>query len=136
VKDYHIHVYSQKSYVEAIVREFQNRGVENLRILLARAEKARDVLPNQLSALDAQWTKGFRLSHGSRDAHVTGAPPMWRKEPDLIPSPAPRRWITSLLWDCHGQRDADRQHRSCYLEDHSRAWPEVDIESRADDPGL
>ena len=54
IKDFHVHVDLQPSeYVaEAVVREFKKQGgVENLRILLARAEKARDVLPRELSAM-------------------------------------------------------------------------------------
>ena len=38
---------------EGLVREFRKIGIENLRILLARAEKARDVLPKELSAMGA-----------------------------------------------------------------------------------
>jgi uroporphyrinogen III methyltransferase/synthase len=39
---------------EAVVREFKKQGsIENLRILLVRAEKARDTLPKELSAMGA-----------------------------------------------------------------------------------
>lgn len=54
VKDFHLHVDLQPEefVAEALVREFKKQGgVENLRILLARAEKARDVLPKELSAM-------------------------------------------------------------------------------------
>src|SRR6202043_3888526 len=54
VKDFHPHVDLQPDefVAEAVVREFQKQGgVENLRILLVRAEKARDVLAKQLSGL-------------------------------------------------------------------------------------
>ncbi len=54
IKDFHLHVDLQPEefVAEAVVREFKKQGgVENLRILLARAEKARDVLPKELSAL-------------------------------------------------------------------------------------
>lgn len=54
IKDFHIHVdlQPQEFVAEALVREFKKLGgVENLRILLARAEKARDVLPKELSAM-------------------------------------------------------------------------------------
>src|SRR5438876_12057142 len=53
VKDFHLHVDLQPDefIAEAVVREFQKQGgVENLRVLLVRAEKARDVLRNHLSA--------------------------------------------------------------------------------------
>src|SRR5207249_12095748 len=45
---------------ESIVREFRKQGgMENLRILLARAEKARDLLSKELSALGAIVDEGF-----------------------------------------------------------------------------
>jgi uroporphyrinogen III methyltransferase/synthase len=56
VKDFHLHVDLQpKEFVaEDIVREFKKQGsFENLKILLVRAEKARDVLPKGLAALGA-----------------------------------------------------------------------------------
>lgn len=62
VKEFHLHVDLQpeKFVAESIVREFQKGGgVENLRILLARAEKARDLLPRELSALGAIVDEGF-----------------------------------------------------------------------------
>jgi len=62
VKDFHLHVDLQPEdfVAEAVVREFQKQGdVENLRILLVRAEKARDVLPKQLSALGAIVDEAF-----------------------------------------------------------------------------
>src|SRR5436309_6051491 len=52
VRDFHLHVDLQPEefVAESIVHEFQKQGgVENLRILLARAEKARDVLPGEWS---------------------------------------------------------------------------------------
>src|SRR4029077_15563842 len=54
VKDFHLHVDLQpKEFVaEEVVREFKNQGsIENLKILLVRAEKARDVLPKGLLGL-------------------------------------------------------------------------------------
>jgi uroporphyrinogen III methyltransferase/synthase len=56
VKDFHLHVDLQpKEFVaEDIVREFKKQGsLDNLKILLVRAEKARDVIPKGLSALGA-----------------------------------------------------------------------------------
>ena len=76
VKDYHIHVDLQPEefVAEAVVREFQKQGgVENLRILLARAEKARDMLPNQLSALGAIVDQGFAYRTVAETRDVTGA---------------------------------------------------------------
>ncbi len=62
VKDFHLHVELQPEQfvAEALVREFKKQGsVENLRILLARAEKARDVLPKELSAMGGIVDEGF-----------------------------------------------------------------------------
>ena len=62
IKDFHMHVDLQPEefVAESIVREFRKQGgVENLRILLARAEKARDLLPKELSALGAIVDEGF-----------------------------------------------------------------------------
>src|SRR6202790_3804872 len=76
VKDFHLHVDLQPDefVAEAVVREFQKQGgVENLRILLVRAEKARDVLAKQLSGLGAIVDEGlaYRTVPETRDA--TGA---------------------------------------------------------------
>jgi uroporphyrinogen III methyltransferase/synthase len=76
VRDYHLKVDLQPEefVAEAVVREFQKRGgVENLRILLARAEKARDVLPEQLIKLGAIVDQGvaYRTVPETRD--ITGA---------------------------------------------------------------
>src|SRR5437763_1086886 len=54
VRDFHLHVDLQPDefVAESIVREFPKQGgVENLPLLLARAEKARDMLPRELSKL-------------------------------------------------------------------------------------
>ncbi|HZR77761.1 MAG TPA: uroporphyrinogen-III C-methyltransferase, partial [Chthoniobacterales bacterium] len=62
VRDFHLHVDLQPEefIAEAIVKEFQSQGgVENLRILIARAEKARDVLPSELSRLGAIVDEAF-----------------------------------------------------------------------------
>jgi len=56
VKDLHLHVDLQPDefVAEAVSREFKKQGsAENLRILLVRAEKARDTLPKELSTLGA-----------------------------------------------------------------------------------
>ena len=56
VKDFHLHVDLQPEefVAEAIVREFKKQGsIENERILVVRAEKARDVLPKELSVAGA-----------------------------------------------------------------------------------
>jgi uroporphyrinogen III methyltransferase/synthase len=56
VKDFHLHVDLQPEefVAEAVVREFKKQGsIENERILVVRAETARDVLPKELSAAGA-----------------------------------------------------------------------------------
>jgi uroporphyrinogen III methyltransferase/synthase len=76
VKDYHLKVDLQPEefVAEAVVREFQKQGgVENLRILLARAEKARDVLPSELSALGAIVDQGFAYRTVPETRDITGA---------------------------------------------------------------
>ena len=62
IKDFHLKVDLQPDefVAESLVREFRKEGgVENLRILIARAEKARDLLPRELSALGAIVDEGF-----------------------------------------------------------------------------
>jgi len=72
IKDFHLKVDLQPEefVAESIVREFRKQGgVENLRILLARAEKARDLLPRELSALGAIVDEGlaYRTVPETRD---------------------------------------------------------------------
>jgi uroporphyrinogen III methyltransferase / synthase len=76
VRDFHLHVDLQPEefVAEAVVREFAKQGnIENLRILLAHAEKARDVLPKKLSALGAivDEALAYRTVPETRD--LTGA---------------------------------------------------------------
>ena len=76
VRDFHLHVDLQPEefVAEAVVREFQKQGgVENLRILLARAEKARDVLPKELSRLGAIVDEAFAYRTVPETRDVTGA---------------------------------------------------------------
>jgi len=76
VKEFRLHVDLQpEEYVaEAVVREFiKQGGVENLRILIARAEKARDVLPKQLSDLGAIVDEGFAYRTVPETRDATGA---------------------------------------------------------------
>jgi uroporphyrinogen III methyltransferase/synthase len=72
IRDYRLHVDLQPEefVAESVVREFRKAGgVENLRILLARAEKARDLLPKELSALGAIVDEGlaYRTVPETRD---------------------------------------------------------------------
>src|SRR5690348_2288083 len=76
VRDFHLHVDLQPEefVAEAVVKEFQKQGgVENLRILLARAEKARDVLPKELSKLGAIVDEGFAYRTVPETRDITGA---------------------------------------------------------------
>jgi len=62
IKDFHLKVDLQPEefVAESLAREFRTQGdIENLRILIARAEKARDLLPRELSALGAIVDEGF-----------------------------------------------------------------------------
>ena len=76
VRDFRLHVDLQPEefVAESIVREFQKQGgVENLRILLARAEKARDVLPKQLSEMGAIVDQGIAYRTVPETRDTTGA---------------------------------------------------------------
>jgi uroporphyrinogen III methyltransferase/synthase len=76
VRDFHFHVDLQPEefVAEAVAREFRKLGgIENLRILLARAEKARDVLPKSLSALGAIVDEGYAYRTVPETRDVTGA---------------------------------------------------------------
>ena len=62
LKEFHMHVDLQPEefVAESLAREFRKAGgIENLRVLLARAEKARDLLPRELMALGAIVDEGF-----------------------------------------------------------------------------
>ena len=76
VKDFHLHVDLQPDefVAEALVREFKKQGsIDNLRILLVRAEKARDVLPKELSAAGAIVDEGFAYRTVPETRDVSGA---------------------------------------------------------------
>jgi uroporphyrinogen III methyltransferase/synthase len=88
VKDFHLHVDLQPEefVAEAVVKAFQKQGsVENLRILLVRAEKAREVLPRELSGLGAIVDEAFAYRTVPETRDVTGARRRLAKEgADLI----------------------------------------------------
>ena len=76
VKDFRLKVDLQPDdfVAESLVRQFQKQGgVENLRILLVRAEKARDVLPQELTRLGAIVDQGFAYRTVPETFDVTGA---------------------------------------------------------------
>src|SRR6266568_4754004 len=76
VKDFHFHVDLQPDdfVAEAVVPEFKKQGsIENLRVLLVRAEKARDTLPKELSALGAIVDKAFAYRTVPETRDTSGA---------------------------------------------------------------
>jgi uroporphyrinogen III methyltransferase / synthase len=88
VRDFHLHVDLQPEefVAEGVVREFKKQGgVENLRILIARAEKARDVLPRELSKLGAIVDEAFAYRTVPETRDITGARQRFLEEgADLI----------------------------------------------------
>lgn len=75
-KDFHLHVDLQPDdfVAEAVVREFKKQGsIENLRVLLVRAEKARDTLPKELSALGAIVDEAFAYRTVPETRDTSGA---------------------------------------------------------------
>jgi len=88
VRDFHLQVDLQPSeYVaEAVVAEFQKEGsVENQRILLARAEQARDVLPRELTRLGAIVDEAIAYRTVQETEDASGALARFRTEgADLI----------------------------------------------------
>jgi uroporphyrinogen III methyltransferase/synthase len=76
VKDYHLKVELQpeESVAESVARSFQKQGdIENLRILVAQGEKARDVLPRLLSELGAIVDQGIAYRTVPETSDPTGA---------------------------------------------------------------
>lgn len=76
VKEFRLHVDLQPEefVAEAVARAFEKQGsVENLRILVVRPERARDVLPNKLSALGAIVDEGFAYRTVPETRDSTGA---------------------------------------------------------------
>jgi len=76
VKDFHLHVDLQPEefVAEAVVCEFKKQGsIENERILVVRAEKARDVLPKELSAAGAIVDEAFAYRTVPETRDISGA---------------------------------------------------------------
>src|SRR5215813_14188636 len=76
VKDFHLHVDLQPEefVAEAVVRAFKKQGsVENERVLVVRAEKARDVLPTELSASGAIVDEAFAYRTVPETRDTSGA---------------------------------------------------------------
>jgi uroporphyrinogen III methyltransferase / synthase len=76
VRDFHLHVDLQPEefVAEAVVREFKKQGsIENVRILVVRAEKARDILPKELSAAGAIVDEAFAYRTMPETRDTSGA---------------------------------------------------------------
>ena len=76
VKDFYLHVDLQPDefVAEAVVREFKKQGsIENERILVVRAEKARDILPKELSAAGAIVDEAFAYRTVAETRDISGA---------------------------------------------------------------
>jgi uroporphyrinogen III methyltransferase/synthase len=88
VRDFHLHVDLQPDefVAEGVVRAFQKDGsVENQRILLARAEQSRDVLPKELTKLGAIVDEAIAYRTVPETEDVSGAQARFREEgADLI----------------------------------------------------
>jgi uroporphyrinogen III methyltransferase/synthase len=88
VEDFHLHVDLQPEefVAEAVLREFEKLGgIENLKVLLARAEKARDLLPRELARMGAIVDEAFAYRTIPETSDVTGARHRFREEgADLI----------------------------------------------------
>jgi len=88
VKEFHLNVDLQPEefVAEALLKQFQKEGsIENLRFLLVRAEKTRDVLPRGLSALGAIVDEAFAYRTVPETRDTTGVRRQLAKEAaDLI----------------------------------------------------
>lgn len=76
VKDFHLHVDLQPEefVAEGLIRELQKLGsIENERVLIARAEKARDVLPRKLSEMGAIVDEALAYKTVAETRDQTGA---------------------------------------------------------------
>lgn len=76
VREFHLKVDLQPAefVAEAVVREFKKQGnLENLRILIARAEEARDLLPRELGTLGAIVDVAFAYRTVAESNDRTGA---------------------------------------------------------------
>jgi uroporphyrinogen III methyltransferase/synthase len=142
LRDFHLHVdlEPEEFVAESVVREFQKQGgVQNLRILLARAEKARDVLPRQLSDLGAIVDEGFAYRTVPETRDMTGARQRLLEEgADLITftssSTVENFMALGLPWPTGMQVASIGPVTSKTARDHGL---KIDIEARRHDiPGL
>ncbi len=137
MKDFHLHVDLQPEefVAEGVMREFKKQGsVENMRILLVRAEKARDVLPKELW-LQARSGRSIRVSHCSGDAgheRRTAATGAGRSRPYYV-----HKFFNCGKLFCSrpalAEGNAHRQHRTNHVKDSARQGYDVDVEARRHD---
>jgi uroporphyrinogen III methyltransferase/synthase len=76
VRDFHLRVDMQPEefVAEALLREFEKLGgIENLKVLIARAERARDLLPKGLAGMGAIVDEAFAYRTVAETSDVTGA---------------------------------------------------------------
>ncbi|MEO8351927.1 MAG: uroporphyrinogen-III C-methyltransferase [Chthoniobacteraceae bacterium] len=142
VNEYHLAVDLQPAeYVaEAVIAEFQKEGdVENLRILLARAEQSRDVLPRELTRLGAIVDEGIAYRTVPETDDVSGGLERFRAEgADLITftssSTAEHFMALKLPWPAELQTASIGPITSQTMRDLGLS---VDVEARSYDiPGL
>ena len=88
VKEYHLSVELQPEefVAEGVIKAFEKEGsVETLRILIARAEEARDVLPQELTKLGAIVDVAVAYRTVPETEDITGAIARFREEgADLV----------------------------------------------------
>ena len=83
VRDFHLKVDLQPEefVAEAVVREFQKQGdLENLRILIARAEEARDLLPRSSEPWEPLWMLLLPTERSQRRAIEQKRDRVWRRK--------------------------------------------------------
>ena len=128
VRNFHLKVDLQPDefVAEAVVREFKKEGdIENLRILIARAEEARDLLPKELSSPGGHCGCCFCLpnrrgNEGSDRSEI--APGQRGRRHDHFYQFIDGRKLSRARVALAG-RDEGGKHRPDYVEDRARSWP-------------
>jgi uroporphyrinogen III methyltransferase/synthase len=137
-RNLHVDIQPEEFVAEAVIREFQKQGgVENLRILIARAEKARDVLPKELSRLGGIVDEAFAYRTEPETRDVTGACRRFSEEgADLITftssSTVDNFLVLGLPWPKNMQVASIGPITSKTARDHGL---KVDVEAKRHDIG-
>ena len=128
VRDFHLKVDLQPDefVAEAVVREFKKEGdIENLRILIARAEEARDLLPKELGALGAIVDVAFAYRTVAETSDRTEArsrlASRGRRHDHFYQFIDGRKFSRARV--ALAGRDEGGKHRPDYIEDRARSWP-------------